>query len=178
MKKLLIALLMFVGITYSQTITGNPPQLPRIPQDATGARGAVILNYDPNTGTYSGGFGAGSQIRSNDTLSGVNDTIYIRFGGRYFFGFLTVRDASDSNTDTLSVARYDSTTGAYTTAEVALKDLYINSILTDNTTVVPGQGLTKMYYINEPYPSTYKVYWKYGANKAGRTAVITSVGKN
>lgn len=91
----------------------------------------------------------------------ASDTLVHYFGGKWFYGFVCIDDSTKSpttgtaTTDSVFVERYDTATATWRSAMVGLRDMYTNVVGTNPA--IPGNGLQKMYLLNEPYPMTYRV---------------------
>lgn len=191
MKKLFLLFALFAAVNFAQTITGNPPQLPRIPQDPTGARGSVLLNYDPISGTYSSG-GSGSMSVLLDSLYTADTVSIMYFGHRFTDGFFTLYDSlGKATTDTFYVERYDTlapqASKLWTSVQITFVDVstvqYTTSVTGRYTyaganVITPGVGLTKTYYINELRPGTYRIWCNLVDVYNGKKKYLKWTGKN
>lgn len=170
MKKLIFLIILITSISFAQGYGTNAPSAIQSVSLSNTDLDSLAVKVDRLSRHN-------QTFRYTDTLNAANDTVSYDFNSLYYEALITVRNPA-AVTDTLSIARLDAVTGSYTTTAVAIEDCSTRQLLTDNTTVIPGTGLTKMYRITEKNPGKYKAYWKYGADKAARINIITFTGKN
>lgn len=168
MKKILALILLLSGLLMAQN-TDKPKAyeysvqgiLAKVTQNTIEALRTVPVKHDT---VYS------------KTLSGANDTVKFNFNRNYIYGFTTAVDTNDANTDTLQVFYKSSLTGKLTSQMIALRDMSSYDLITDNTTLVPGQGIEKQYMIVRPYPGEVWVTWKTKSGKTTRRCLISFLG--
>lgn len=111
----------------------------------------------------------GTMVVKVDSLRREDTTSIYYFGNNYIDCFITLPD-STSTTDTFYIQRKDtlnpySSTG-WTNQQISFIDISTGNLTpsvtgwlaTGSNVIIPGAGLTKTYYINEPRPGTYRVF--------------------
>lgn len=112
-----------------------------------------------------------SLVGQSKYLSGVAPSLEASGSGKYFI--ITVSDSADALTDTLKVEVYSSATLSYSL--IGVQDLYSGDYATQ---LIPGDGVSRRYLVNEPYPTRVKVTRTNISNITRRTFVwIISKGQ-
>ena len=131
--------------------------------------------------------GTESFATATDILSGVQDTVFFNFGNQFKTCAVIIKDTTDGSAliDSVKIETYNSTLATWTTKAVGLYDAGTGDIW-DGDCIVPGNGVTKKYYLNTLYPSQVRITWYKSvldaANplfpKAGRIVPIAFEGSN
>lgn len=123
--------------------------------------------------------GTESFATATDILSGVQDTVFFNFGNQFKTCAVIIKDTTDGSAlvDSVKIETYNSTLATWTTKAVGLYDAGTGDIWYGDC-IVPGNGVTKKYYLNCLYPSQVRISWVYGANKTGRIVPIAFEGSN
>ncbi len=97
-------------------------------------------------------------------LTGTLPNLEVRASGKYFV--ISVTDSADTFTDTLKVEIHSAVNDTYNL--VGVQDLYTGDF---TTFIIPGDGQSKRYLINEPYPTKVKITRTNVSNTSRRTFV-------
>lgn len=170
MKRILALILLISGLSVAQV------QTPLLPHDMNYKTSPFMMYNDNGTAKYYAPSFMHDTLYSK-TLSGASDTVKFNFLRNYLYGFVTAVDSNDSNTDSLQVFYKSSLTGKLTSQMIALRDMSSYDLVSDNTTLVPGQGIEKQYMIVRPYPGEVWITWKTKSGKTTRRCLISFLGK-
>jgi hypothetical protein len=142
--------------------------------------GFVISSSDFTSGSY-------SLATLSDTLSGESDTVTFNFGNQYKTCAVVIRDTTGGSAlvDSIKIETYNSTLQVWTTKATGFYDAGTGDILYGDC-IVPGNGVTKKYYLNCLYPSQVRITWHKSVAdalnpsfpKAGRIVPIAFEGSN
>lgn len=115
----------------------------------------------------------------SDTLSGASDTVTFNFGNQFRTCAVVIRDTTGGSAlvDSVKIETYNSTLNIWTAKATGLYDAGTGDILLGDC-LLPGNGVTKKYYLIDLYPSQIRISWYYGANKTGRKVPIAFEGSN
>jgi hypothetical protein len=131
--------------------------------------------------------GTESFATATDILSGVQDTVFFNFGNQFKTCAVIIKDTTDGSAlvDSVKIETYNSTLATWTTKAVGLYDAGTGDIWYGDC-IVPGNGVTKKYYLNTLYPSQVRITWYKSVldadnpfyPKAGRIVPIAFEGSN
>ena len=133
--------------------------------------------------------GTESFATATDTLSGVSDTVVFNMGNQFRTVAVVIRDtvgiSGGTLTDSIKIETYNSTLAVWTTKATGFYDAGTGDILYGDC-IVPGNGITKKYYLNCLYPSQVRITWHKSVAdalnpsfpKAGRIVPIAFEGSN
>ena len=149
--------------------------------------GFLKVSTLPTFALGSTGFTTGTIQRATylDSLTGwvINDpdTVTFNFGNQYRTCAVVVRDTTGGSAliDSLKIETYNAVLGVYGTKIVGLYEPSTGDILSGDC-IVPGNGTTKKYFLNDIYPSWIRVTWYSGNDsaKANRKVYLSFEGSN
>jgi len=182
MKKLLFLLTVIACMSYAQNTDKNTSYI--------GANDVLYRSFQKTREALRFLDVMGDSFTTKIDSFSTGDTVKtFYFNGKYQYGFITLYD-SVGVTDTFYVERYDTLSPyaakLWTVSQVGLVDITTGQYTPTVTgryaysgtgIVIPGSGLIKMYYINEPRPRTWRV-WIPASVAAGKKKYIKFTGKN
>ena len=164
-------------------------------RDSGAAIAELVYVVNPNGVGFNisgSGFATGNFNYSalTDTLSGVSDTVTFNFGNQFKTCAVVIRDTvggggTGSLIDSVKIETYNSTLAVWTTKVTGFYDAGSGDIYFGDA-LVPGNGVTKKYYLNCLYPSQVRITWHKSVAdalnpsfpKAGRIVPIAFEGSN
>lgn len=131
--------------------------------------------------------GTESFATASDTLSGVQDTVVFNYGNQFRTVAVVIKDTTGGSglVDSVKIETYNTALNTWTTKATGFYDAGTGDIWYGDC-IVPGNGVTKKYYLNTLYPSQVRITWYKSVldadnpsfPKAGRIVPIAFEGSN
>ena len=107
--------------------------------------------------------------------------VKFNFGNQFKTCAVVIRDTTGGSAliDSVKIETYNSTLNVWTTRATGFYDAGTGDILYGDC-IVPGNGITKKYFLNDIYPSWIRVTWHSGNDsaKANRKVYLSFEGSN